>query len=867
MTNTAATQIGFLESLFEPGDVIAIRPVEVWDEGGRRRSRVDYEAAQHLLYGIKNASGTWEPYTAMIQRKLDLANRRAAQEHTNLFYGTCPRVAGGGEFDKGWQVRVVRVLWSDVDGCEPNEVLRRCNEARLPEPSILINSGSGCHVYWRLVEPYLIDDVDASPAVHREWIENGDGKKKPLEYIIDPQSGERLYLSAKQNVPALSEKAQHVQDVLSGIAEKIGGDSVQDLARLLRIAPSWNYKNARNGQEPKPCEIMFNEPDKRYPFSEFAPLAHTSVAAGRRKRVAQVPLPNRQRMTIKRREQLDQLLVACASAEPGERSEHDFHFCCAAIEQGLTETEAWGLAGGVGKFSEAGEQYFSRTWMAAAQHVREQRFAEATKRADRSTGEASEEDVALANAAVGYDGDVEVITPLLMTEVVSRILDRTENWPRRVGSNLFVESTDGERSIYWLESPPSFFGWLADRCGAVEWRRSIGCVTKDETFHQLSRSATGYAAVEVLPHWPAIDMHYYACNVPEPGDGSALRELLDFFSLETELDRQLLVAAFATPLWGGPPGARPAFLFTAKGGRGKGKSKMAQAIARLYRGSIDINHREDFSTIKQRLLSPEALPKRILLLDNIKTPKFSWAELEGLLTAAEVSGKRMYSGEGSRPNLLTTLMTLNGASLSTDMAQRTVEIKLQEPDYNTSWEERLFGFIESHRPTIIGDLAGLLRRPQREPQQKFRWATWQREVLARVESPNECLDLVLTRQGEVDVEQEEGDALEEYFAGQLESLDYDTDRDDVFIPTGTATDWYNRALKEHAKTVGASRAIRQMHDEKKIWRIVPYRLDKARGCRWVGEHAAGGDVTHYDLMARIAKKKSETEKISWDGEF
>ncbi|HUT13280.1 MAG TPA: hypothetical protein VMY42_22525 [Thermoguttaceae bacterium] len=870
MTSTTSSQVKFLESVFAPGDTIMLRPVEVWTEAGRRRSQVDYKGVGHLLYGIKDASGGWQPSAVVIQSKLDSANRRAAQERANLFFGVAPRFVGGGSFDKSWQIRRVNCLWADVDNCQPDDCLRRCKEAGLPEPTVLVNSGSGCHVYWRLVEPYLIDDVGNPLPVHQEWVENGDGKKCQ-EYIVDPQSGERLYLgAAKQNTPSLSEKAQHVQDVLSAIGEKVGGDHVQDLARVLRIAPSWNYKNARNGQEPKPCEIIFAEPEKRYPFSDFESLVHTSEAAGRRKRIAQVPLPQRQRMTTKRREKLDQLLVACAAAEPGERSEHDFHFCCAAIELGLTETEAWGLAGGVGRFLESGERYFGRTWEAAAQHVQESRFAKSIKRTERPAESKVDENGPLGNALVTYDGDAEVITPLPMTSVIAAILDRTENWPRRVGTNLFVESAGEGRLIHWFESPPSLFGWLADRCGAVEWRRSLGCVTKDETYCQLTRSATSYTAVEQLPHEPPIRGHHYACGTPEPGGGAALRQLLDFFCLETELDRQLLTTAFLSPLWGGPPGSRPAFLLTAKGGRGKGKSKMAQAVARLYRGSIDISHREDFGVVKQRLLSPEALSKRILLLDNIKSPKFSWAELEGLLTAAEVSGKRMYSGEGTRPNRLTMLLTLNGVSLSTDMSQRTVEIRLREPDYGTSWEEELFAFIEAHRPAIIGDLIGLLRGPRLVPQQKFRWATWQREVLACVESPAACLDVILARQGEVDAEREEGEILQDYFASQIASLDYDPDRDDVFIPNAITTLWCNRALNDHAKTTTVTQKLRQLHDEKKVWKIVPYRVGHAgKGFRWVGEHAAGGDVTHYDLKVRLAKKNenSPTEKNSWSDEF
>lgn len=98
----------------------------------------------------------------------------------------------------------------------------------------------------------------------------------------------------------------------------------------------------------------------------------------------------------------------------------------------------------------------------------------------------------------------------------------------------------------------------------------------------------------------------------------------------------------ATPLWGGPPGTRPAFLFTAPGGRGKGKSKLAQFIARVYGGSIDISPHEEIGVVKQRLLTPGSEDKRVVLIDNVKSHRFSWSDLESLITAPAVSGKRLW---------------------------------------------------------------------------------------------------------------------------------------------------------------------------------------------------------------------------------
>ncbi len=93
----------------------------------------------------------------------------------------------------------------------------------------------------------------------------------------------------------------------------------------------------------------------------------------------------------------------------------------------------------------------------------------------------------------------------------------------------------------------------------------------------------------------------------------------------------------------------------------------------------------------------------------MKSHRFSWAELEALITASIISGKRMYVGEGRRPNMLTWFITLNGASLSTDMAQRCVIIKVGEPARTGTWEEDATRFVEENRLRIVADCIAFLQ--------------------------------------------------------------------------------------------------------------------------------------------------------------
>ncbi len=200
--------------------------------------------------------------------------------------------------------------------------------------------------------------------------------------------------------------------------------------------------------------------------------------------------------------------------------------------------------------------------------------------------------------------------------------------------------------------------------------------------------------------------------------------------------------------------------------------------------------------IKTRLLSKLALTKRVAMLDNVKTLRFSWAELEALITAATISGKWLFRGEGrKRPNVLTWLITLNGASMATDMAQRSVIIKIGQPQRSKTWEHEITAFIEANREAIIADCISLLRKPPRVGLRSYsRWASWEEGVLSRVSDPAAAQKLILARQAEADVEADEAVIITDYFREQLRSLRYPSDQVKVFIPSGVAADRFSQAL-------------------------------------------------------------------------
>ena len=447
--------------------------------------------------------------------------------------------------------------------------------------------------------------------------------------------------------------------------------------------------------------------------------------------------------------------------------------------------------------------------------------------------------------------------PMPMQELIASVNAATDKWPRRVGPSLFVHDSGG---VAWLDNANAMFGWLGTAAGNVRWSMAIGCVAKGELFAELKRTARDYRAVELHPREPALQNVYCTYPTPQPGDGKVLRELLDCFCPATPIDRDLIQAAFMTAMWGGDGGSRPAFVFTSDQGRGKGKSTVAQMIGQLYGGTIDFSTKDDIGEIKTRLLSPEALVKRIALLDNIKSLRFSWAELEGLITSDEINGKRMYIGDASRPNTLTWFLTLNGASLSTDMAQRCVIVKVANPKRSATWEEDTKRLISEHSDELIADLIGCLRAPQYELAHYSRWASWEQGVLSRLPEPAEAQRVILERQADCDAEAEDNSIIEDHFGQQLERLGYATDRVEVFIPSDVAARWLNWATNDRQKTGAAARMLKQMIGEGSVTRLRHNKCRSwGRGFVWEGENADVQATVQTDLIQRIAKQSEKKQ--------
>jgi hypothetical protein len=522
-----------------------------------------------------------------------------------------------------------------------------------------------------------------------------------------------------------------------------------------------------------------------------------------------------------------------------------FAVCCRAVEYDLADDAAVAT---VRKYEAT--HPFPAAW---TDEEILRRLRDAERRAERGTA------VVIANYRVveveddkGEKKNVNV--PRTMVEIIDDINHRMGGWPRRIDNVLFVD--DPEHGIDWFDrrTTAGLFGWLR-RHNKVQWTRGGSFVGQAELFAEIERTAQRYEAIEVQPHEPPIDGIYYRGAIPPVGDGQHLRKLLDRFRPETTIDRDLIQAAMMTAFWGGLPGCRPAFVVTSDDGRGVGKSKVPEVVGYLCGGFIDVSAGEDIETLKTRMLTPGARTKRIALLDNVKSLRLSWAELEAMITSPVISGKQMYVGEGQRPNLLTWFVTLNGVSMATDMAQRSVIIKVVKGKNDGPWWEETRQFIDQHRQQIIGDIIGALRG-QSFPLAEFtRWATWEQHVLSRLPEPGDAQRLILDRQGEANCELDEAEIIEEHFAEQLRRLDYDPQTAQVRIPVAVAARWYGWAVGEPTKTASVTRKLKQLADEGHLNRIAPDSTRTyGRAFIWTGKAAdVIGQPIENDLADRIAR--------------
>ena len=414
---------------------------------------------------------------------------------------------------------------------------------------------------------------------------------------------------------------------------------------------------------------------------------------------------------------------------------------------------------------------------------------------------------------VTKDGkEAEGKDPIPSPVLLETLLEFIGGWPKRVGEMLFVRTAD-DRPVY-LDSPPRLFAYI-DGFADVRWGRGESMVSQERFHEHVRMNVEQFDAIETVPHFPPLTGIYYM-HRPIGRPGNRLEGLLDKFNPATPEDRELIKAFIFTLFYGGRPGTRPAFLITGpdqdeEGGRGVGKSTLVQVAAdELADGYVDVAATEDMTQVKTRLLSTEEGRKRVVLLDNVKSWKFSCADLEGLITNRVVSGRALYKGEGRRPNTLVFVITLNGAKLSKDLAQRVIVIQLNRPKYDPSWEDSVRTYIRKFRWELIADIKQAIEDEPGMVSAKTRWANWERDILSKTDMLDKCQKLIVKRQGIADDDLEEKELVKEYFEERLRERGHNPDEDTILIPSLVAADWLNEVTRNKLATNKASTMLASM---------------------------------------------------------
>ena len=434
-----------------------------------------------------------------------------------------------------------------------------------------------------------------------------------------------------------------------------------------------------------------------------------------------------------------------------------------------------------------------------------------------------------------YSGDV----PLAIDDIRKSLLALTDGWPKCISGVLCYATPDGVRP---LQDTAELFAWIAGKT-LIEWKRGSRAVSKEEFFKRLhQRKRWDWATPH--PHFPPLPGVLYLADPPGAENTGKLDELIDRFCPKTWADRELIKALILTLFWGGPPGKRPQFAIVADessdefAGRGTGKTTLVQYLARLVGGCVDIDHSASHDRITSNLLSPSSWGARVVLLDNLKTSRFSSDFLEKLITRDEITGHRLYTGFATRPNLLTWIATVNGAYFSTDMAMRSVVIRLNRPpDTAEDWDAKTVRFMEKYRAEIVADVRWHLEELEPANLNRVdRWATWCLQVLSRCKRPNKLLSHICEQRDSIDADKTEMTLALDHLRGCIASHfsangpSFALDTSVVWAPTA----WFVQALRALKRDLTDRQAQQFMARLVSTKRFHKAPTKSQRGYCWVG---------------------------------
>lgn len=278
----------FLRSLFVADDLVEIRAITSSSNDTGSLGRVVHRS-WHKAIELEDEF-----------EKLLALNQQGA----NIYFGVNPRVSHHGNKQS---VRMCRVLWADLDHCSLVDAAKHW-QGEIPEPSIVVNSGHGIHLYWKLQSAVNVREEQA---------------RSELEAL------------------------------LKALYKDLDSDSTQDVTRLLRLPGFSNTKS-----EHVPCVMERFNASRVHPISAFEAWRGTLDSAAIEKLTDQF---STSQFSSQRSHDVARIrgLVSSLDRDVADRSKRDFGVVCRLLELGLAPTDVQSLVFGKSKFTT--EQYTQRT--------------------------------------------------------------------------------------------------------------------------------------------------------------------------------------------------------------------------------------------------------------------------------------------------------------------------------------------------------------------------------------------------------------------------------------------------------------------------------------------------------------------------
>ena len=326
----------------------------------------------------------------------------------------------------------------------------------------------------------------------------------------------------------------------------------------------------------------------------------------------------------------------------------------------------------------------------------------------------------------------DILVPKPLSEICDEILQRYNEYPRRLGERLFDFNPTTEKPET-INNPMAFSAWL-QREGEclVDFRSKPAFPKIQEVFECFMSTAKTYSAVVSAPYFPQRSDVFDLCGeLPPPEkEPTAFWTLVNCFSLATDMDRLSTAMYLIAPIFFSElqDFDRPMWVIDSVDAQGSGKTTVAEVCACLYDCTPIML---DFSTLdrlqdqaKKRLISSEGRASRFVLFDNvvgdIKSPT-----LANLITSKRITERAAYGrGEESRPNDLTYTLTVNGGEFDADLASRSYTIRVKKPaKMEAFWKRKTLLYTIQNRKQILADIIQMLKD---NADRRAREGLWQR---------------------------------------------------------------------------------------------------------------------------------------------